>query len=440
MTHLPGPSSKSKPTPSILGPASSHLLCILLLLALVSGCDGDARTSVRAGWRAVVDTVGDTIRVRTVAGSVWRDTATLVPEMSIGAMDGEDAYVLGQPRGLGVTAEGNVLLLDAQVPVLRMYGPDGIYLRDIGRDGSGPGEYASPDGFGLLPDGRILVRDPPNGRISVFDGSGVSLGQWPLSGGFNSEMQTHVDTRGHSYVITLLSRGVDPWDWEFGLVHYSPSGEILDTLAAPTWDFDFPRLTASGEHSRSVSPVPFSPTVSWTFSPLGYLVGGLSTEYRIDLFHPDGTVLRIERDWTPVPVSPAEAELQRRRVTQRFQRQYGSWGWNGPDIPGQKPPFKEIIVSREGNLWVSLSTEGVPILTEAEAREEEAATGRVPQRFREPVAFDVFSPDGEYLGPVTVPETFRAEPEPVIRGDYIWAVTRDELDVPRVVRFRIQTS
>jgi hypothetical protein len=411
-----------------------------VFLALLTGCARDARISVESEWQAVIDTVGDTIRVRTVAGSVWRDTATLIPEVSIGTVDGEDVYVLGEPRGLAVTTEGNILVLDAQVPVLRMYGPDGTHVRDIGRGGSGPGEYASPDGFGLLPDGRILVRDPPNGRISVFAESGASLGQWPLSGGFNSEMQTHVDTRGHSYVITLLSRGVDPWDWEFGLVHYSPAGEILDTLAAPTWDFDFPRLTASGEHSRSVSPVPFSPTVSWNFSPLGYLVGGLSTDYRLDLFHRDGTVLRIEKAWTPVPVSPTEADVQRRRVTQRFQRQYGSWRWNGPDIPGGKPPFKGIIVSREGNLWVSLSTDGVAILTEAEAREEEAATGRMPQRFREPVAFDVFSPRGEYLGPVRVPTSFRTEPEPVIRGDHIWAVTRDELEVPRVVRFRIRTS
>jgi hypothetical protein len=28
-------------------------------------------------------------------------------------------------------------------------------------------------------------------------------------------------------------------------------------------------------------------------------------------------------------------------------------------------------------------------------------------------------------------------PVPVARGDTVWAVTRDELDVPRIVRFRV---
>lgn len=411
---------------------------LLSVILTLTGCHNADSPSIQAEWQAAVDTVGDTCRVRTLTGSLWRDTATLIPEISIGEMAGGDPYVLGEPRGMAVTADGTILVLDAQVPVLRAYSPDGSFLRDIGRDGSGPGEYASPDGMGLLPDDRILVRDPPNSRITVFDASGEYLEQWPLSGGFNSEMQTHVDTRGHSYVITLLERGMDPWDWRFGLIHYDPAGKVIDTLPAPAWEYDFPRLTASGENSRSVTPVPFSPTISWTFSPLGYMVGGLSTEYRIDLFKPDGTVLRIEKAWTPIPVSSSEADTQRKRVTQRFQRQYGSWRWNGPGIPATKPPFKDLVINQEGDIWVSLSTEGIPIMSEAEAREEEAATGRTPLRFREPVAFDVFSPDGHYLGPVRVPRSFRIEPEPVIRGDHVWAITRDEMDVPRVVRFRIQ--
>ena len=168
------------------------------------------------------------------------------------------------------------------------------------------------------------------------------------------------------------------------------------------------------------------------------MVGGLSTDYRIDLFHPDGQVLRIEKAWTPVPVTSAEAENQRRRVIQRFRRQYGSWRWNGPDVPDEKPPFEGIIVSRDGNIWVSLSTPGAPVMTEAQARDEEAVTGGTPLRFREPMAFDVFSPQGEFLGPVRVPPSFRTEPEPVIRGDSVWAITRDELDVPRVVRLRME--
>jgi hypothetical protein len=79
-------------------------------------------------------------------------------------------------------------------------------------------------------------------------------------------------------------------------------------------------------------------------------------------------------------------------------------------------------------------------MTDAEAREEEARTGRRPYRYAEVSAFDVFDPDGRYLGHVRVPESFRIDPEPVVRGDHVWAVTRDELDVATVVRFRLVYS
>ncbi len=388
-------------------------------------------------WRADVDTVGDTAIVRTLAGSVWGDTATLVAEVSIGTLDGADEYVIGHPRSIAVGPEGVIYVLDVQVPVVRAYGPDGTYLRDLGRGGGGPGEYESPDGLAVLPDGRVLVRDPPTGRITVYGPDGVYLTEWPLSRGFNTDRRFYVDTTGQSYVTALLERGLMPWEWTFGLVRYSPDGAIEDTLPAPTWDHEPAVVTASKENSASRRDVPFTAETVWTFSPFGYMVGGLSTDYRIDLYRHDAAVLRIEREATPVPVKPEEAEERVRRITQGLQRQYGGWRWNGPEVPDTKPPFRDLFASWEGNVWVLVSQEGVPTMTEAEAREEEERTRRVPIRYWEPPAFDVFAPDGRFLGHVSVPESFRVEPEPIIRGDHVWAVTRDELDVASVVRFRI---
>lgn len=66
--------------------------------------------------------------------------------------------------------------------------------------------------------------------------------------------------------------------------------------------------------------------------------------------------------------------------------------------------------------------------------------GSRPTRWREPIAFDVFGEDGTYFGRVHAPDGFSAYPTPVIDGDYVWAVTRDELGVQRVVRFRVQVG
>ncbi|HSG08199.1 MAG TPA: hypothetical protein VLA36_07570 [Longimicrobiales bacterium] len=238
-------------------------------------------------------------------------------------------------------------------------------------------------------------------------------------------------------MTALMSRGLAPWEWTFGLVRYSSSGEIVDTVRAPVWDFEPDVVRASGEHSQSMRRVPFTPQSHWSFSSLGYMVGGVSTDYRVDLYRPDGSVLRVERAWEPVPVQSAEADERRRSITLGLQRQYGSWRWNGPDVPDMKPPFKGLFTSADGDVWVQRHTGGAPRMTVEEARREEDVSGRPVMRYQEPPAFDVFDADGRFLGPVRVPATLAVEPEPVVRGGYVWAVTRDELDVASVVRFRL---
>jgi len=412
-------------------------ISVLSSVVLLAVACAESGAGGRLAWQAAIDTVGDTVIVHTVGGSVWGDTVTLEPEVSIGLLDGDDAYLIGEPQALAVGPKGTVYLLDTQVPVVRAYAPDGTHLRDLGRQGGGPGEYQNPDGMTVTPDGRVLVRDPGGARIVVYDSAGAFVEQWPLSGGFNTSRALGFDTAGQVYTLVLLNRGTPPWEWIMGMLRYSADGEPLDTVRAPTWDFEPAVVTASRENSSSSSSVPFTPQRSWTWSPLGYMVGGLSTDYRIDLFHTDGSVLRVERAWTPVPVDPEEAEERRDAQIKRFQRQYGSWRWNGPPIPETKPPFREMFTSQEGNVWVLLSQPGRLIMSEDEAREEETRSGRRPYRYREHPAFDVFAPDGRYLGAVRVPEGFSIDPQPWVRGERVWAVTRDELDVARIVRFRM---
>ncbi len=408
------------------------------MLAILACSDSDGTASHR-GIQAVVDTVGDTITVRTVAGSVWGDTADLVPEVRIGSMEGADEYILGNPTQLAVADDGRIYVLDRQIPRVRAYGSDGTHLFDVGRDGGGPGEYKNPDGLAVLPDGRVLVKDPGNARIALFTADGEPAGAWrhPAEGGFNTSRRYYVDTVGNSYPMILTNRGVPPWEWEYGLARTSPEGTLLDTVPAPTWDYEEPHLTASREGSSSARDVPFTPSTMFTFSPHGHMVGAVSTEYRVDLYRVGEPVLRIEREWDPVPVSSGERDEQERRITENLRRQYPGWRWNGPPIPDTKPPFRDVFAGEDGRIWVLLSQPGEPTMTEAEAREEEARSGRPVMRFREPPVFDVFEPDGTYLGPVRAPTDLTMSPEPVARGDTIWAVTRDALDVPAIVRFRI---
>jgi hypothetical protein len=407
------------------------------MLTLAALACGGSDTGAHA-WEATVDTLGDTIVVRTVGGSVWLDTATLTPELSVGVFEGAEEEMFGEVAAIAVNQAGDIFVLDQHIQGVRHFGPDGAYRGTLGREGSGPGELKQADGMAIHPDGRLLVRDPGNARFNVYAPDGTVLPSWPLpsGGGWNTDDAVRVDTAGNSYSLILLQMGVDVTEWKHGLARMGPDGTHHDTLPAPTWDHKPAQVTARRENSSSTTSVPFSASAQWDFSPLGYFVGGVSTDYRIDLFRPEG-VLRIERAWTPIPVLAAEKAEQEHRIVENFKRSYGSWKWNGPAIPDTKPPFRSIVVAGDGRLWVQLSQPGYAWRSEAEAREEEERTKRPQTRYREGFTFDVFEPDGRYLGVVRMPGDFRGSPAPVLRGDTVWAVTRDSLDVQRVVRYRV---
>ena len=409
----------------------------LLIAVTVAACQsasgrGDGR------WEAVVDTVGDTITVRTMAGSVWGDTAWLEPEMSIGVVDGPDEYMLGRVRSLAVTPSGEIYLSDQQVPVVRKYSPDGTHLYDLGGEGGGPGEYKNPDGgLGVLSDGRVLVRDPGNNRINVYGPTGESLTSWRLPGGFWTGQKMYVDAEDRALTTVLLEGYRTITTWRYGFVPYGPDGVPGDTLSVPRWDYTPPTLTGGGSRGR-FEFVPFSPNQHFSYSKLGYFVAGLSTEYAVHLFRTDQPILRIEKDWTPVHIKAEEADERYMRLRNSFRQQFPGWRWNGPGLPDEKPPFKDVYAGEDGRIWVLLAQEGQPTMTAAEAQTVEDETGRLPLRYGEPLAFDVFEPDGTFLGHVRAPDGMEPRyPKPIFQGEYVWAVVRGDLDVLSVVRFKV---
>ncbi len=213
-------------------------------------------------------------------------------------------------------------------------------------------------------------------------------------------------------------------------------------MASPVWDYEEPEIiaqrTSEDGTSTSVNNVPFSPAEHWAFSPLGYMVGGLSTRYAIDQYRRDGTVLRMEREYEPVPVTSGERSNREERARWNMRQTQPDWTWNGPAIPDHKPPFRDINVGRDGRIWVMVSTPGEQIPDdEIIEPSDQGPNPRPATRWREPTAYDVFEPDGTYLGRVMAPTGISPWPEPVFDGDRVWAVVRDELDVQYVTRFRV---
>lgn len=415
----------------------------VLVLIGVAGCSADAEGS-GAEWVANVDTAADTITVRTVSGSTWREPVDLVEEVRIGTLEGPDEEMLGSVTGLAVDADGYIYVYDRQVPALRKYDPDGAFVATIGHTGGGPGEYANSDGgMAITADGRLVLRDPGNARFTLYRPDGEYDSEWLGRGGFFTSSPVVVDTAGFVYssVMRQTRDGEDPWPgalWVLEQVKMAADGTPVDTLSIPRYRFERAELVAERDGGTSVNGVPFTPRFHWAVHPFGTFVTAVGDRYAVDLHQPDGGVLRFARDPEPVPVAAGEKQDAEARATANMRNTDPAWKWNGPPIPDTKPPITGLYAGQDGRVWVKLSAPAEAIPEDEREPEPDPGTNEPPPaRFREPVVFDVFEPDGRYLGQVRAPRGFSTYPRPIFRADHVWAVVRDALDINYIVRFRI---
>ena len=90
------------------------------------------------------------------------------PGMSDAAGVGQDTVFFG-PRDIKIDSKGNFLVSDTGNKRIQVFDPDGNFLAQIGKAGSGDGEFNEPVGIALDEAGNIYVADTWNKRIQVFD-------------------------------------------------------------------------------------------------------------------------------------------------------------------------------------------------------------------------------------------------------------------------------
>ena len=402
----------------------------------------------RADWTTATDTVGDTVIVRTTGGSDAASAQALTPEITIGDTEGADEYTFGGITEVEVGETGTIYVFDRQVPALRMYDTAGKHIRLVGRKGGGPGEYEAANGLAVHRNGRITLWDAGKASINVYTPSGEPDTSWsvPGGGGFYTSNGLYVDTAGNTYIRTNIADPPKtanvPQGRVFGLtglVKWNAAGEVVDSLAPPENPVEPAYIIAQNKGSTSRSSVPFSTGFVWTFSPYGYFVSARTDRYAVTISHPTGRITRIERDIAAVAVNDDERADAELIATAQMRGTDPAWRWSGGSIPSTKPFLRSILAAEDGRIWVSVAQPGERVPEAERTVPPPAQTGQRPRipdpKWRQPLVYDVFEPDGLYLGRIKAPAktTFRA-----MRGDHVWAVTRDSLDVEQIVRYRVR--
>ena len=372
--------------------------------------------------------------------------AELVLELSIGDdFEADPEYQFSRINSILIASDGTIWVVDITegafggigrgTPLLRQYDGEGTFVRQVAREGDGPGEYRQPEGLVELSDGRVAVRDlAPPGKVVLFTADGqlsetwtsYSLGAGPMMFGSGTNSALRVDVGGVLWlpIMDFGARSASgPPPIQF--LRIQPDGTVLDTVQPPSLPA-VERDEVQLEHGTYSSF--YEPFAMSAWSPMGTFAVARTDQYRIEVLpppevsnadvgaSPPATISPssfIVRDVPLVPVSPADRAAERERFEQWISAVEPGSRVAGPDIPEHKPPIRRILFADDGQLlvWVHMPSR----LQDGEWTEAEAC--------------DVFDREGDLRGRVILPDSFRFYG---MREDMIWGVFSDSLGVQSV--------
>lgn len=161
---------------------------------------------------------------------------------------------LGEITSLAIADDGTIYAMQKRPATVLVFGPDGNFLRTVGREGDGPGELRSGV-IGVKGD-LLMVQDWSGRRFVIFRTNGTHVITRPSL----CCMQTsalHVDGKGRAWVQGMLRGGAR------GYLRIDAAGQILDTLTIPenrlgkTWEADARNASPPTTYTLTVPGHPY---------------------------------------------------------------------------------------------------------------------------------------------------------------------------------------
>ena len=324
-----------------------------------------------------------------------------------GCLECESGHQFGEIAGIAVSREGTMYVIDRDEPRVRVFDARGTLTRGMGRRGQGPGELEAPFAIGMHADGSFRVVDIRTARITHYAADGQVLGTFPM----RNAMPTAASldrASGALWVATVNFRErtgtVERWDAN------AREGVVV---VSTTDGFPPSEGIAGTVDALAVSP---RGTIA---------IGDGRSEYRIRRWAADGSPLApdivrtIEKTRrTPAEVAEAEERLARAgsRMRAAMEQQTGRAG-GAVSMPAPDPLRNHfgsgaLCYDDAGRLWV---------------RTERGGPART--------IFDLFDPDGAWLGEAELPVAIR---DFDIAGEFLAGAVRGADDIPRLSLWRIR--
>jgi hypothetical protein len=279
--------------------------------------------------------------------------ATLL--FGIGAGEGGDTLEFGSIRSLLLDSAGTLMVADQRNRALKQFDSTGAFVRQIGREGAGPGEYRAPYSLAWL-DGNLAVLDPGNPRLAMFSHAGDWITSWPvqpITGGQLIRLYRTPPT-----LSTFAFRRTATGSEQF-YVEYDTSGP-RDTVVQVSRPSDLDTGIRCDRPDKAISFFSNPYAASFLQIPLGggRLAVARTDAYRIAILGRDHDTTRvISADATPSPVSDADWTAAQEEW-EKFRRDWPTAQCSRTSFtrPPVKPVLNWLFLDDTGRLWAEVQT------------------------------------------------------------------------------------
>jgi len=348
----------------------------------------------------------------------------------VGANDSQPWQGFRNLAAAAYGGDGVLYLLDDGGPSVVAVRPDGTLAYRVGRSGDGPGEYRSPAGLAVLPDGRLAVWEARRSVFLTFGKGGEFLGEVkPDLSAALPEGPFKLDTRSAGGTPELLALVAHIATSRLGKAYYSGSQFVkadgaIPLVRVPLADGEAVREITRLEVPKDEGPPPYSVMHAFESEPtFGSLAGGriavhAGDAYRIRILRPDGSTERvIERPMPARPTTGKDRDAFMASLSPNNRRGLGG-GSPGAARRGQSarlapeplfhpviPPIQRITADGAQRIWVQRPDPG-------------NATRSGP--------VDILTADGKYAGTLQAPGT----PAAFGPDGLVVFLTKGDFDVP----------
>jgi hypothetical protein len=389
------------------------------LLFLLVGCSNERRQSSVSVRDSAGVSIIESSTPRWVDLTGW--TIESDPIIDLAASGTGPSHEFHRVADATLLPDGTIAVADGGSSEVRFYSSTGTFLRAVGKDGEGPGEFRRIVSVERYRGDSIIAFDLSLQRATVFPiGDGVPR-VIRLGLPFVWEVQTLDDG---TLVAMLVWPSVEVEEGEAGLVrmpvpvvHFSPTGEVIDTVVMSSGHEE---VRIPGENGPSSARALFGKQ-SHIATDRESIYLGSADFMQFEVYGATGSIERIVRvPGYDLSLSSAELDAERAiRMGDNPSPQMRSSIAALPE-PQTRPAYSELLVDSEGSVWAR--------------RHEGEMKGFVG---RDPKQWEVFSVSGEWLGRVQSPARFTVLE---IGEDYVLGIFRDELDVEHVQLLRLHRS